>query len=86
MAATSSRRPSTSRGPGRVTFGLARSGPVRVEVFDVGGRRVSVLADGVLEAGPQHLAWETGSLRAGLYIVRLSTNGRQETVRGVLVR
>jgi len=78
--------PNPMGGLGRVTFGLARSGPVRVEVFDVNGRRVAVLADGVFEAGPQNVAWETGSLRAGLYIVRLSAGGRQETVRGVLVR
>ena len=78
--------PNPMGGTGRVTFGLARSGPVRVEVFDLNGRRISVLADGVLGAGPQHVAWETGSLRAGLYVVRLSTSGRQEAVRAVLVR
>ncbi|HEX8386054.1 MAG TPA: T9SS type A sorting domain-containing protein [Rubricoccaceae bacterium] len=63
--------PNPARGPVRVGYRVSVSGPVRVEVFDVQGRRVASLVDG--EAGPgAHVAtWVPDGLAPGLYVVRM---------------
>ena len=64
-----------------VRFELSRSGPVRLEIFDVRGARMAALLDGeVLPAGGHARAWdgraESGRLvPAGIYLVRLTTEG-----------
>jgi hypothetical protein len=58
--------PSTS-----IPIELARSGNVTVEVVDLLGRRVAVLADGFKSAGRHVLQFEAGGLSSGMYLVRM---------------
>jgi hypothetical protein len=64
---------------------------VRVEVFDVRGRRVATLLDGARSAGPGEIRW-TGrdgngrAVAAGVYFVRAEAAGETHTRRLVLVR
>jgi len=74
-----------------VTFALLRDAQVSVELFTVGGRRVSVLASGYFEAGDHTLKWDglDGSghtLSSGVYLVRLNTGTTELTKKVVLVR
>jgi hypothetical protein len=61
--------PSTS-----IPIELARSGNVTVEVVDLLGRRVAVLADGFKSAGRHVLLFEAGGLSSGMYIVRMRSD------------
>jgi hypothetical protein len=68
-----------------ITFATPRTGKVRLEVFDVAGRRVRVLQDGELSQGHHVLPWnglsDRGeSLPSGIYFARL------ETLAGVVTR
>jgi len=67
--------PNPSPNSTRVDFTVVRRGPVRLEVLDIGGRVVAVLADGVHEGGRHQATWQgnrAGSrVAAGLYFVRL---------------
>ena len=81
-------RPNPSAGPTTVEFDLPRSAHVRVEVFDVLGRRVASLVDGALGAGRHAVAWDgataTGArARAGVYLCRL--NAGEFSARRTLV-
>jgi len=60
---------------GTVRFNLAQEGRTWVHVYDLAGRRVSTLADGVwLSSGSHVLAFERGAdLKAGIYLVRIVT-------------
>lgn len=62
----------------RVSFSTAQNGPVRIEAFDVYGRRVSTFVDGLLEAGKHEAAASIDELASGLYFIRLTS---RETVR-----
>ena len=61
-----------------VTFSLARPGPVRAELFDVQGRKVRTVIDGVsMEAGPHLFTLDARSssgsgLASGIYFFRLA--------------
>jgi flagellar hook assembly protein FlgD len=69
---------------------LAEPGAVRVEVFDLAGRRVRSLANGPFAAGTTSLDWDLtdGSGRrvaAGVYLVRAVTEGATVTRRIVVL-
>lgn len=75
-------------GGSRLTLTLPRGGPVRVVVYDLGGRAVRLLEDGWQEAGARSLAWDgrdaTGAATpAGLYFIRAETQGQRATLRVV---
>jgi hypothetical protein len=54
-------------------FELARSQQVRLEIFDVRGRRVDLVFEGRLGAGQQALEWGAGEAGSGVYIARLES-------------
>ncbi|HOX25525.1 MAG TPA: T9SS type A sorting domain-containing protein [Candidatus Krumholzibacteria bacterium] len=56
-----------------VSFSLARSGRVRLDVFDLAGRRIASLIDGDLGAGPHQVTWQPRNLGSGVYLARLAT-------------
>ncbi len=66
--------------PVRVAFSAAV--PATVEVFDVLGRRVAVLADG---SPAREATWQTGGQAPGIYLVRLRAGAETATVRVALV-
>lgn len=67
-------------GRGTLSFGLSRPGVVRVEVFDVQGRRVRLLLVGAREAGLWTCDWDGrddhgGHVSSAVYVCRLAVNG-----------
>jgi hypothetical protein len=80
--------PNPFQGTTSVRFGLARAAHVRLELFDLAGRRVRTLVDGELAAGRHAAAWdgrdERGAdVRAGIYFVRFAAPGRTLNARVV---
>jgi hypothetical protein len=75
-------------GPGdlKVAFSLAEPGPVRLELFDAGGRCVRSRDLGKLEAG-SHLENLDRDKRigAGIYFVRLTQSERRASMRVVVL-
>jgi photosystem II stability/assembly factor-like uncharacterized protein len=67
-------------------FQLPRAGRVRIDLFDVSGRRVSAAVDQTLPAGPNDVNWSAGHLASGIYLARLSTAARSETAKLVRIR
>lgn len=70
----------------QLAFELPVATDVRLEAFDVRGRRVATLAAGEQTAGMHTLAWsgrgdEGASLPSGLYFVRLHALGTEATQR-----
>lgn len=69
----------------RVEFVLPEAGTVRIEVYDLTGRRVAEREAG-MDAGTQFIEIAPGSrLRAGVYFVRLRFGSEQRTARLVVV-
>jgi len=56
-------------------FSLANAGAVRVEVLDAAGRVVINLGEQKMTAGTQSVNLNTAALSAGVYMVRLQSNG-----------
>lgn len=59
---------------------------VRLAVTDALGREVRVLADGMMDAGRQEIGFDAGDLPGGMYIARLTTDGRALTRKMLLLK
>ncbi|MEM6783074.1 MAG: T9SS type A sorting domain-containing protein [Bacteroidota bacterium] len=68
-----------------VSYTLGAAAPVLVEAYDLLGRRVATLADGLQAAGPQALTWTADGLPAGVYVIRVQSKDRVETTRATVL-
>jgi hypothetical protein len=75
----------------QVSFVLGVSGPVKLEVFGVDGRRIQTLIDEQMAAGLHDITWrgvdqQQQPVGAGTYVFRLQTDDRIVTKKAVLVQ
>ena len=68
-----------------VRYTVRAASAVRLTVVDALGRTVLTLADGPAAAGTHEARLDAGALPAGLYVVRLSVDGRTAGARPVTV-
>jgi hypothetical protein len=81
--------PNPSAGPATIRYDLADRGHVSLAVFDVAGRLVTRLEDGVREGGPHAVVWDGRGadgrpVGAGAYFLRLEAGGsvaREKVIR-----
>jgi len=90
-AAFSAAWPNPARAEARFGLSLARAGEVRIEAFDVSGRRVRTLARGERPAGSSEVAWDLRDeqgrrVEPGLYLVRARLGDSVRSRRIVVVR
>lgn len=78
--------PNPIRGRATVTYHLDQPGHVRLEVFDVLGRRAAVLVDEVQAPGAQVTTFDASGLAAGVYVLRLAAGDAVATRRVTVVR
>lgn len=86
LVLTPSVSPNPSTGDATVTFNLAAPTNVTVEVVDLLGRRVAILAAGTRAAGTVRLRVPSASLAPGTYLVRARTPQGTASVRMSVVR
>jgi subtilisin family serine protease len=82
--------PNPVRASGNVRFDLPARGDARIEVYDVNGRRVRVLAEGTRSSGPHAITWDGRDdrgerLGSGIYFVRLTAGTASRNAKVVLV-
>jgi hypothetical protein len=68
-----------------VTFSLSRDLSVRLEVFDILGRRVALLHDGRLQAGEHIMRFDATGLPDGMYLIRLSGGEEHAETRALKI-
>jgi hypothetical protein len=69
-----------------IPFSLSGTANVRLEVFDLLGRRVGVLVDEILPAGHHRVEFQGRGLASGMYVYRLSAGGRMQMRSMILAR
>jgi hypothetical protein len=82
-------RPNPAVGVAGIEYSLPRAAPVRLRVFDVSGREVASLVDGMQPAGRHVAQWgamDRRSVHAGIYIVRFETPSGTQIQRLALLR
>ncbi|QXD16477.1 S8 family serine peptidase [Rhodocaloribacter litoris] len=69
-----------------IRFALPEESAVELVVYDVMGREVARLVDGVMPSGYHRVGFDAGDLPSGLYVYRLRAGGFAEARHMVLVR
>ncbi len=69
-----------------IRYGLAEEGPVRLLVYDLLGREVAVLTDGLQKSGHHTVRFEASHLSSGLYFVVLDAGGKRFTKSVLLMK
>ncbi|TVQ10405.1 MAG: T9SS C-terminal target domain-containing protein [Balneolaceae bacterium] len=69
-----------------IGFTLPADGEVRLEVFNILGERVAVLADERRPAGTHQVSFNASRLSSGVYLYRLTTGDRVQTRKMVLIK
>ena len=70
----------------QIEFGLPEATRVRLDIYDVLGRRIARLIDSHLPAGYHRTTWEAQDKASGVYLYRLSAAAFSQTKVMVLVR
>jgi photosystem II stability/assembly factor-like uncharacterized protein len=69
-----------------IPFSLPSDSPVRLTVYDIGGREVENLMEGPLTAGEHAVRWDASGYASGLYFYRLTVPGRSVTSKMILLK
>jgi hypothetical protein len=70
----------------KITYSVKSSGKVSLVVYDVLGREVSVLVNGVQKAGNHQVTFSGSNLASGIYFYRLESLGQTITKKMVLMK
>jgi spore coat protein A len=83
-------RPNPFNPQTQIDYVLRRAARARLDVFDVAGRLVATLMDGIQPAGPGHVRWNGKgkhgeTLASGIYAYRLSVEGEPRLTRKMVL-
>jgi hypothetical protein len=69
-----------------IKFQIAKSGDVKLVIFDVLGREAAILVNEKLNPGTYEVAWDAGSYPSGVYFYKLFTHDYSKTRKMVLLK
>lgn len=69
-----------------IRYSVPHTGEVRLSVFDLLGREVAVIAEGVRRAGEYSVQFDAGHLSSGVYLYRLTAGGRTSVKKMMVVK
>ena len=84
--ALSAAAPSPTTGTAVIRFSLAAAGDVTLTIYDVLGREVARLAEGMMPEGTHEAVFDGSPLPSGVYVYRLSAGAQSITRTLVLAR
>ncbi len=69
-----------------LSFALPHSGPARIDIYDLRGRKLESLFAGVLDAGRHEFSWNAEGRASGLYFARLRFGAQVLTQKLMLLK
>ncbi|MCF7920924.1 MAG: T9SS type A sorting domain-containing protein [Candidatus Cloacimonetes bacterium] len=69
-----------------IRYGLAESGNVLLEIYNLKGQKVETLFNDIVEAGKHEIAWNAECLTSGIYYIRMTCGAVVETRKVVLLK
>ena len=71
---------------GSIVLSLPRSAMGELEIYDVRGRLVEMLANGILPAGAMHFTWKAENLGSGIYWVAFRSENFAQNRKIILIK
>ncbi|MDP8239326.1 MAG: C25 family cysteine peptidase [Candidatus Hatepunaea meridiana] len=70
----------------RIEFYIDAAMPTALKIFDLTGREVKTLYEGLPEVGYHQLIWDGAKTASGVYFLKLESEGRVKTVKMAIVK
>lgn len=70
----------------QIAFDVPEMSNVKLSVFDITGKEVAVLVNGVLDKGRHSYLWNASNYSSGTYFYRISVNGVLKTMKMNLIK
>ncbi|MCA0445546.1 MAG: T9SS type A sorting domain-containing protein [Bacteroidetes bacterium] len=69
-----------------ISYSIPQAGKVSLKVFDLLGRQVSILSEEIKPAGTHQIPFRGDDLASGIYIVRMESGSKTESVKVILLK
>ena len=69
-----------------MTLTMPVSGEMQVDVYNLLGQSVAILASGYKDAGTYNLAWDATDVSSGMYFVKAQADGFTKTQKLMLIK
>ncbi|MDP8229195.1 MAG: T9SS type A sorting domain-containing protein, partial [Candidatus Electryoneaceae bacterium] len=69
-----------------IAYQLPEHTSVSIQVFDVSGRVIATLVDGMVEAGRHSVSWNGANVPTGIYFCNMTSSAYTETIKLLLVK
>lgn len=69
-----------------IEYALKERSLVTIQIYDLTGRRIETVNDGLQVAGKHKILWDASRQSSGIYFCRISASGYSETQRVVLLK
>ena len=69
-----------------ISYSLEKESLTELTIYDITGRRIANLFDGIQKAGSHSIMWNAGGHSSGVYFCRLVTNEHEYTARLTLLK
>jgi hypothetical protein len=70
----------------KIEYSIPQTVFVSVKVFDISGKEVNVLVNGIKQAGVYSISFDASSLASGIYFYKIESGSFTETKKMVLVK
>jgi hypothetical protein len=69
-----------------IQYSLPEQSLVTIDIFDILGRRVETLAEGIKPAGNHQAVWDASNKSSGIYFYRIKAGDKAETKKMMLIK
>ena len=69
-----------------ISYSLLKSGMVTINIYDITGRFITTLVNGVKRAGAHTVQFEGSTLSSGIYVYTLESNGYRQSRQMILMK
>lgn len=69
-----------------IKFTIPESRNVKLDIYDLNGRKIANIFDGYINAGDHSAIWNAAANPSGIYFCRMSTDGESITKRIILIK
>ena len=69
-----------------ISYSLANDCNVTIDIFDIGGRKISTIFDGYQRSGSHQINWNGTGMSSGIYFYRLNADGKTKIKKSILLK
>ena len=69
-----------------IHFNIPEAGDVGLVIYDIMGRKVEVLVNGIMVSGEHQIEWDASHFASGIYMYKLTSSGETLSKRMILLK